>query len=71
MGRYDDIEEFWAAILSEDALQVVAAWRTLDAEERHDVEKHLVRMSDAAEGYAEVQQRAATFALVTIRGQSA
>jgi hypothetical protein len=67
MSRYDDVEVFWDAILSEDADQVRAAWRTLDAEERRDVERHLMRMADAAEGFAEVQQASARFALVATR----
>lgn len=68
MGRYDDVEAFWDAILSEKAAEVLAAWRSLDAEERRDVEVHLSRMADPAEGFAEVQQQSARFALATIRG---
>jgi hypothetical protein len=69
MGRYDEIEEFWGAILSEEADKVLGAWGTLDAEERHDVERHLRRMSDPLEGYAEVQQQSARAALAIIRGE--
>jgi hypothetical protein len=68
MGRYDDVEEFWGAILSEEATQILGAWGTLDAEERHHVERHLGRMCDPTENYAEVQQRSARVALDTIRG---
>jgi len=68
MSRYDDVEAFWDAILSENAVEVLAAWRTLDAEERRDVEAHLGRMCDPAQEYAEVQQQSASFALRTIRG---
>ena len=68
MSRYDDVEEFWSAILSEDAALVLGAWGTLDAEERGDVERHLTRMSDPTESYAHVQQQSARFALDTIHG---
>jgi hypothetical protein len=67
MSAYDDVEEFWSAILSEDEALVLGAWGTLDAEERGDVEAHLSRMSDPTESYADVQQRSARFALETIR----
>jgi hypothetical protein len=67
MAQFDDVESFWDAILSEDPTQVRAAWGTLDAEERRDVEQHLTRMADVAEGYAEVQQASAQFALDAIR----
>ncbi len=70
MARYDDVEEFWGAILSEEEAKVLGAWRTLDADERRDVEAHLQRMSDPDEGYAEGQQASARFALALIRGQS-
>jgi hypothetical protein len=66
VSRYDDVEEFWGAILSEEPYKVLAAWGTLDGEERHDVRTHLLRMSDPLESYAEVQQQAARFALRTI-----
>jgi hypothetical protein len=69
MARFDDIEQFWSAILSEDADAVLAAWRTLDAEERRDCEAHLRKMSDPAHGFADVQQRSAHFALDTIVAQ--
>jgi hypothetical protein len=68
VSRYDDVEELWGAILSEEASQVLAAWGTLDAEERRDVEAHLLRMSDPLEGYADGQQQSARFALATVRG---
>lgn len=68
MGRYDDVEEFWGAILSEEPDKVLAAWGTLDGEERHGVRSHLLRMSDPLQSYAEVQQQAARFALRTIGG---
>jgi hypothetical protein len=60
---YDDTEAFWAAILSEQAEEVQRAWLTLDGEERTAVLTHLRRMADPAEGYAEVQQASARFAL--------
>ena len=69
MSAYDDVEEFWSAMLSEDAALVMGAWSTLDAEERGDVEEHLSRMSDPTESYADGQQRSARFALETIRGR--
>ncbi len=71
MSAYDDVEEFWSAILSEDEALVLGAWSTLDAEERGDVEAHLTRMSDPTESYADVQQRSARFALELIRGSGA
>ena len=71
MSAYDDVEEFWSAILSEDEALVLGAWSTLDAEERGDVEAHLTRMSDPTESYADVQQRSARFALEIIRGGGA
>jgi hypothetical protein len=67
VSAYDDVEEFWSAMLSEDAALVMGAWSTLDAEERGDVEEHLSRMSDPTESYADGQQRSARFALETIR----
>jgi len=67
MGRYDDVEEFWGAILSEEEAKVLGAWSTLDAEERADVVAHLRRMSDPTEGYADVQQQSARTALAVIR----
>jgi hypothetical protein len=69
VSRYDDIEEFWRAILSEEADEVMAAWRTLDAAERRDTEAHLLKMANPDEGYAEVQQVAARFALRTVHAQ--
>jgi hypothetical protein len=69
MSAYDDVEEFWSAMLSEDAALVMGAWSTLDAEERGEVEEHLSRMSDPTESYADGQQRSARFALETIRGR--
>jgi len=68
VSAYDDVEEFWSAMLSEDVALVMGAWSTLDAEERGDVEAHLQRMSDPTESYADGQQRSARFALETIRG---
>jgi hypothetical protein len=67
MARFEDAESFWDAMLSEDAAQVRAAWAALDAEERRDVESHLSHMADVAQGFAEVQQASARFALATIR----
>jgi hypothetical protein len=66
MARFDDAESFWDAILSEDGTQVRAAWAVLDDDEKRDVEKHLKEMADVAEGYAEVQQASAGFALKVI-----
>ncbi len=67
VGRYDDVEGFWDAILSERADEVQAAWATLDGGERRDVEAHLLRMSDPAHEFAAVQQAAARGALGGIR----
>ena len=34
MSRYDDVEEFWGAMLSEDPALVMGAWSTLESDER-------------------------------------
>jgi hypothetical protein len=66
MSKYDETEEFWAAILSEDREEVRRAWQSLEAEERVLVLAHLQKMRDPAEGYAEVQRAAAQFAVDTV-----
>jgi hypothetical protein len=66
--RYDETEEFWAAILSEDRDEVRGAWQTLQPDERVMVLAHLRKMLDPAEGYAAVQQAAARFAVDTVGG---
>jgi hypothetical protein len=66
MSRYDETEEFWAAILSEDREEVRRAWQSLEAEERVLVLAHLQKMRDPDEGYAEVQRVAAKFAVDTV-----
>jgi hypothetical protein len=66
MSKYDETEEFWAAILSEDRDEVQRAWQSLEAEERVLVLAHLQKMRDPAEGYADVQRAAAQFAVNTV-----
>lgn len=66
MSKYDETEEFWAAILSEQREEVKRAWQSLDAEERPLVMAHLNRMRDPAEGYAAGQRAAAQFAVDTV-----
>lgn len=66
MSRFDDVEVFWEAILSERAPEVLAAWGSLDAEERRAVEAHLRRMADPSEGFTPGQQESARFALTTV-----
>jgi hypothetical protein len=61
--KYDETEEFWAAILSENRDEVKRAWQTLAADERVLVMAHLQKMRDPDEGYAEVQRAAAQFAV--------
>jgi hypothetical protein len=66
MSKYDETEEFWAAILSENRDEVRRAWQSLDAEERLLVLAHLHKMSNPAEGYSDVQRAAAQFAVDTV-----
>jgi hypothetical protein len=60
-----DLEKFWAAILSEDAAQVLAEWRTLDADEGTMLREHLERMI-ADEEMSDQQRQAARAALQII-----
>ncbi len=55
-------EELWAGILSRRAVHILAAWHTLDAEERTAVYAHLVRMA-TEEGWTEPQRVSAQAAL--------
>lgn len=61
----DDLEAFWAALLSEDAALIRQAWADLSAEEAASVRDHLERMA-TEEGYSEPQQQAARTALGVI-----
>jgi hypothetical protein len=58
----DELEEFWAQVLSEDDELVREAWAGLTVEERAAVWAHLERMA-AEEGYSAVQRQAAEAAL--------
>jgi hypothetical protein len=70
MARFDDAAEVWAAILSENESEIGRAWQELDAEERAAIIVHLHKMSDPGEGYAEVQQRSAAFALGIVKREA-
>lgn len=59
------LDVLWAEILSREPSRVVAAWRSLDAEERHAVVTHLARMTNEA-GWAEPQRISAQAALDAI-----
>ena len=61
----DWLEEFWGDLLSEEPLRIVAAWTTLDEEEKVSVHLHLTRMA-SEEGWSNVQRNAAQVALRAI-----
>ena len=61
----DDLEAFWAALLSEDAGQIRRAWDELTASEGQAVIAHLQKMA-ANEAYSDAQRQAAEIALKTI-----
>jgi hypothetical protein len=61
----DWLEEFWADMLSEEPIRIVAAWVTLDEEAKAAIWLHLERMT-TEEGWAEAQRAAAQAALDTI-----
>ncbi len=61
----DWLDEFWADLLSEEPLRIVAAWAILTEEERVAVHQHLVLMA-TEEGWADVQRDAAQAALHAI-----
>lgn len=66
----DDLELFWADLLSEEADRVVAAWITLDEGEQSSILVHLRRMT-SEDGYAESQVAAAQTALHIIETEDA
>jgi hypothetical protein len=61
----DWLEEFWADILSEEPLRIMAAWVTLDAEVQNTVRAHLMRMVTETD-WAEAQRLSARAALQAI-----
>ena len=63
------LEEFWGDLLSEEPLRIVAAWTTLDEEERESVHIHLTRMA-TEEGWSDVQRISAQAALQTIDNEA-
>ena len=48
----DDLEAFWAQLLSEDSDQIRTAWASLTGEERAAILAHLVTMASEA-GWSE------------------
>ena len=65
----DWLEEFWGDLLSEEPLRIVAAWSTLNNEEKLIIHEHLVKMS-SDEGWADVQRDAAIIALQAIDSEA-
>lgn len=66
----DELEAFWADILSEQPIRIVAAWMTLDMEEKLAVRDHLKQMATEP-GWAVVQREAAQVALLAIEDNPA
>jgi len=65
----DWLEEFWGDLLSEEPLRIVAAWATLDHDEKETIHAHLVNMAHEA-GWADVQRLAALAALAELDNKS-
>jgi hypothetical protein len=61
-----ELEDMWAALLSEKPPQIRKAWGELKDEEASAVLTHLRRMAEE-DGWAEVQQQAARAALQVIQ----
>ena len=61
----DELEQFWDELLSEDPPRIVAAWSTLDANEKKVIHTHLIKMT-SEDGWAEVQRASAQAALDAI-----
>jgi len=61
----DVIEALWAELLSEEPRRTVAAFRTLNTEEREAVHQHLHKMATEA-GWQPVQRDAAIAALAAL-----
>lgn len=62
----NDLERLWGSLLSENAGLIRRAWGELNDDEARAVMKQLRAMADDAER-AEVQRRAAEFAMQAIR----
>ncbi len=60
-----ELESLWANLLSEDADQILAAWKGLDADEQAAIQAHLRRMA-TEEGWTDGQRIAAQAALAAI-----
>ena len=60
--RMMDLEQFWAAILSEEPSQVKAAYNTLLSEDQNAILSHLERMAHE-EGWNDGQRRRSRAAL--------
>ena len=64
-GTLDNLEKFWAAILSEDDAEIRNAWQALDAEQRAALRDHLEQMI-ADDEFTDGQRQAARAALRVI-----
>lgn len=65
----DWLDEFWADLLSEEPLRIMAVWSTMNADEQAIIFDHLSRMA-ADEGWADVQKVAAQAALDAIQNEA-
>jgi hypothetical protein len=61
----DWLDQFWEDLLSEEPLRIIAAWSTLDDEEKSSIHRHLISMS-TEDGWADVQRQSAQAALHAI-----
>lgn len=59
------LEDFWAEILSRDAVRIMRIWRDLTLEEKEAVRSHLQRMV-SEDGWTEPQRISATAAIKAI-----
>ena len=65
MDNADDLEQFWAELLSEEPERIVAIWNTLDAASQAAIRAHLKSMTTEP-GWWDVQRQSARAALQTI-----
>jgi hypothetical protein len=61
----DWLEAFWEDLLSEDPLRIMAAWSTLDSDEKATIHEHLTVMM-TEDGWVDIQRQSARAALKTI-----
>ena len=59
------LDDFWADIMSEEPLRILAVWVGLDDESQLSVRDHLGRIA-TEDGWADVQRHAAQIALDVI-----